>query len=182
MFDDILKWVTLFAACATLYAVLLAHKTWKSWKAQQEHIVKKEKLIENEINIIGLYYFQGNEVKQFIDMKALAIEKRTNRLSKEDDKFFRTALDYIHSKVIELEINYGLCLELLTRYGLEISKELKLDLFEFRKFGIDFQDKIFKCDNLDDLNVLKEDYYNQATVRKDHLLNALKDYRENVLK
>lgn len=68
MFQEILDWVTLiagiftiFAASATLYAVWIAHTTWKTWKEQHNYSFERDKVFELELAADqlfkeGIYY------------------------------------------------------------------------------------------------------------------------------
>ncbi|MCS3526731.1 hypothetical protein [Acinetobacter johnsonii] len=170
---------TIIAAVATLIALFFAWRMWKTWKIQQTYTLHREKLIENEINIIALYHYQGNVIKQMIEIAQIEC---TRELTEQEINSYQQIIERIRGKEAEFEDKYGFCLFTLERYGIFYSPEVQFDLMGFKNETIQWLQRISDCENIDELNDATENYYFQSAAERDDLLMRLAQFRLTSLK
>lgn len=170
---------TVIAAVATIIALCIAVRTWKTWKIQQTYSLHREKLIENEINIIALYHYQGNVMKQIIELRQIELKREVTH---EEQDYYMNILKKIQAKELEFEDKYGFCLFTLERYGIHYNDEVRFDLPEFKRQTRPWIAKVKGCHNLDDLNIVIKNYFNESADERDALLKRLSEFRKESLK
>jgi len=170
---------SIISSIATVIALFFAWRMWKTWKIQQTYSLHREKLIENEINIIALYHYQGNVMKQMIESKQIEFIRD---LTVDEMDNYKDILVRIQDKQVEFEDKYGFCLFTLERYGIHYSTSLRFDILGFKKLTSDWIKRVQKCQNLAELNVVIKDYYNQSAIDRDKLLKSLAEFRQLSLK
>ncbi|KKW76141.1 hypothetical protein AAV97_17250 [Acinetobacter sp. Ag2] len=170
---------TIIAAIATLIALFFAWRMWKTWKLQQTYAFHREKLIENEINIIALFNYQNNTIKQIFDMK---LSKLKSELKKSDEIFYSEVLDNINKKQEVYEDKYAICRFTLDRYNILYPKHLVFDIANFNKETMNLVKKIENIDNVQELKQIFENYIFESASKKDKLLNELAIFRKDSLK
>ncbi|MBO9528904.1 MAG: hypothetical protein J7514_03650, partial [Acinetobacter oleivorans] len=121
---------SIIATIGTLIALFFAWRMWKTWKIQQTYSLHREKLIENEINIIALYHYQGNVMKQVIEMTRIELFRE---MTESEQASYSRILESINVKVIGFEDKYGFCFFTLERYGIHYTDNLKFDILNFRE-------------------------------------------------
>lgn len=167
------------AAIATLFALFIAWRMWKTWKIQQTYALHREKLIDNENNIIALYHYQSNVLKQIIEFAQIKFVRETTEIDFEN---YKNILIKIHDKQMEFEDKYGFCLFTLERYGIPYPSELKFDITGFKKLTNDWIKKVQQCQNNDELNEVVRNFYTQWERDRNILLNKLEEFRHITLK
>lgn len=166
---------TIIAAVATLIALFFAWRMWKTWKIQQTYALHREKLIENEINIIALYHYQGNVLKQMIEMKQITFERSLSKVEEDD---YRNILADLHIKQKEFEDKYGFCVFTIERYDLRYPDELMVDIVGFQKETNSWIKKVMACKNMEDLKAITTEFYFSSAANRDNLLVKLKNFRQ----
>lgn len=170
---------TVIAAVATLFALFFAWRMWKTWKIQQTYSLHREKLIENEINIIALYHYQGNVMKQMIELCQIEF---TRKVTDEELDHYQNILKKIRDKEEEFEDKYGFCLFILERYGIHYDNDVRFDLLEFKKQTSKWIREVQGCNNSDDLKIVIENYFNKSADERDSILKRLSEFREKSLR
>ncbi|MDC5409290.1 hypothetical protein OHW82_13125 [Acinetobacter baumannii] len=170
---------SIISSIATVIALFFAWRMWKTWKIQQTYSLHREKLIENEINIIALYHYQGNVMKQMIEIKQIEFIRN---LTDDEMENYKDILVRIQDKQVEFEDKYGFCLFTLERYGIHYSPSLRFDILGFKKITNDWIKKVQKCQNLEELNILIKNYYTESANERDNLLKNLAKFRQLSLK
>ncbi|MEN8406064.1 hypothetical protein [Acinetobacter seifertii] len=170
---------TIVAAIATLFALFIAWRMWKTWKIQQTYALHREKLIDNENNIIALYHYQSNVMKQMIEMAQIEFIRD---LTEDEIERYTKILIRIYDKQVEFEDKYGFCLFTLERYGIKYPSSLRFDIVGFKKLTNDWIEKVRKCQSNEELNTVILDYFTESGNERDILLNRLSEFRHDSLK
>ena len=170
---------TVIAAIATVVALFYAWKSWKTWKIQQTYLSHRDKLIENEINVISLFHCQGNIIKQIVEMKRIELVRN---LTDKEAENYRHILGEIANRQLRFEDEYGFCHFTLERYNIHCPKNLTIDILDFKNQTNKWVDKISICEDHNALRKLTEEYYYGSAAKRDEILEGLKKFRETTLK
>ncbi|MBN6518307.1 hypothetical protein JZM36_15705 [Acinetobacter pittii] len=170
---------SIISSFATVIALFFAWRMWKTWKIQQTYSLHREKLIENEINIIALYHYQGNVMKQVIEMTRIELFRE---MSESEQASYTRILESINIKVIGFEDKYGFCFFTLERYGIHYTDNLKFDILRFREDTQNWIQRITSSENLEDLNMITTAYFNESAIEREILLRRLEEFRHLTLK
>ncbi|HHB0831514.1 hypothetical protein [Acinetobacter baumannii] len=170
---------TILAAIATICAFFIAWRTWKTWKIQQTYALHREKLIENENNIVALYHYQSNVLKQMIELAQIGFVREA---TEDEYENYKNIVIKIHDKQMEFEDKYGFCLFTLEKYGIPYPSDLKFDITGFKKQTNVWINKVQQCRNNEELNQVVRNFYTEWERDRNKLLKKLEEFRHETLK
>lgn len=182
MFDDILRWVsliagilTVLAASATLYAVWIAHTTWKTWKTQQNYSFERDKVFELEMATDQLF---KQAIYYIITVKDLIKAKLEGNF---EEFFFEKELKLRLSKLQDCLIQYDLKLSSIGVLKITYDKEILVSATQISNHFDDIVKKMYEeTDAQKSLQYFDQKYIIQANIAKDLVLKHLREIRENI--
>ena len=183
MFKEILDWVsmvagilTVFAASATIYAVWIAHTTWKTWKHQQNYSFARDKIFECELIVNKLSVTLTNYINEYYHYRLKTIN---NELV--DHNEYKQLIKNQNLENNRLLIKYDEMLGTLDILKIECDREILINrIFIALKFE-DYIAKINQCKESKELVTLflQQLLPEMQDLRKG-MLDELKSKRENL--
>ena len=183
MCKEVLDWISFFAgiftvcaAIATLYAVWIAHTTWKTWKNQQNYSFARDKIFECELIVNKLTVTLTNYINGYYHYRL----KTINNEHVDHSEFKQ----YINNQGIEnnlLLIKYDEMLGALDILKIECDRDILINrVFVASKFE-EYIARINQCVESKELvNLFWQQLLPEMQDFRKGMLNELKIKRENL--
>ncbi|MGF2881784.1 hypothetical protein VSN93_17270 [Acinetobacter johnsonii] len=173
MYKEVLDWISFFAgiftvcaAIATLYAVWIAHTTWKTWKNQQNYSFARDKIFECELIVNKLTVTLTNYINGYYHYRLKVINNELIDHNEYEQLFKNQGLDNS-----QLLTKYDEMLGALDILKIECDRDVIINkLFIASKFD-EYIAKINQCTESKEL----------VTLFWQQLLPEMQDFRKGML-